>query len=162
MVEPALQVSEPSLGLVGRDATHAQLVGDEDQVGLLLGQQVEFRFQLLERQGYVAFIVEIEIGGPQSHAVDHHDPSLQVVMADCLFLLNIGPFRATIPLVPFYPFAELVVPDSRGSQINRVGGEGEGPLLRITAFTRPLSAGYQYDPSVLSHCVCVWRLSGPC
>ena len=45
LVEPALHIGKFTLHLVYRHASHTQLVRHEDQVGILLGEFIELRFE---------------------------------------------------------------------------------------------------------------------
>ena len=84
LIHPSLQIRELPLNRVNRNSPHTDLVRDENKGCLLPGEPVELFLYLPQRFIHVGIIVKKEIGTPQGHAINDHDPPRHVTS---LFLL---------------------------------------------------------------------------
>ena len=120
LVHPSLQIREPPLNRVNRNSPHTDLVRDENKGCLLPGEPVELFLYLPQRFIHVGIIVKKEIGTPQGHAINDHDPPRHVTSTNRFFFFQIGPLRSPVLLMTSHPFPEFIIPYPRSSQINGI------------------------------------------
>ena len=95
--------------------------------------------------GCPVLVIKEPVGGPEGKTIDKYDPSGDGLGAKVKGFLDVCPFGSPTFLMPTDTLLEFFVPDTGGSQIDRVGGEAKGKLLSILAFARTLSASDEND-----------------
>ena len=123
LVHPTLEVGESALDLVFGDAAKSDLVGDEQEVSLLLGEAVKLFACGGEGGLYVCLKVEEEVSAPKRDTVHYYYAAGEVVSAECFFLLDVRPLRPASRLMTRYTLTELVVPYACGGHINGSSGQ---------------------------------------
>ena len=120
LIHPSLQICESSLNRVNRNSPHSDFVRDKNKRRLLPGEPVKLFLYLSQRLIHVGIIVKKEIGTPQGHAINDHDPPRHVTLTNRFFFFQIGPLRSPVLLMTSHPFPEFIIPHPRSSQINGI------------------------------------------
>ena len=123
LVHPTLEVGESALDLVFGDSAQSDLISDEQEVSLLLGEAVKLFACGGEGGLHICLKVEEKVSAPKRDAVHYDHAAGEVVPAKCFFLLYVRPLRPASRLMTRYTLTELVVPYACGGHINRSIGQ---------------------------------------
>lgn len=138
LIHPTLQVGELALKGVGAHTSRTNLVGHEDEGGILSGEAVKLGFESIK--GFVNILQFVmEVGAPEGDAVDDSDTSCEVVATEVFLFFDIGPLCPSSCLMMEDTLTKLLVPHMGCRHIDGIGTEGKGKALCILAFARALA-----------------------
>ena len=153
LVHPALKVGEtPLYGVFAHSAT-SNLIGDEDERGILRRKLVKLLLEtfkgIIHRRlfPFSLFARKEIVGAPQCDAVDNYHSACDIMTAQFLLFLNVCPLWPSTLLVDENTLAEFLVPDMGSGKINGIVAQLQCQFLCHLALARTLSTGDKYYTS---------------